>query len=100
MDAVETASEALRKVLSRNYGVVISEAHLSRMDGIELARHLSRRIHSPVIILTATWSEQDWETEREAYLAGAMHFLSKPLSLTTLSRLMNEIRNMLSKHEV
>jgi two-component system C4-dicarboxylate transport response regulator DctD len=100
VDAVSTASEALRRVVTRNYGIIISEAHLPRMNGIELTRHLSKRIHSPVIILTAAWSEQDSETEKAAYLAGAMHFLAKPLSLTALSRLMGEIRNLLSKHEV
>jgi len=68
-----------------------------KLTGIELARHLSRRIRSPRIILTAATSEQ--ETEKEAYLAGATHFLPRPLSLTALTQLVEEIRFSSSRSE-
>ena len=97
VDAVTTASDALRQVASRSYGLVISEIHLPKMTGIELARHLSRRIQSPRIILTAATSEP--ETEKEAYLAGATHFLPRPLSLTALTQLVEEIRFSSSRSE-
>ena len=89
VDTAESGSEALRHVLGRDYQVVISDVHIPKVNGIELARLLSRRIHSPrIILLTA---DPDPETVREAYSAGASHCLAKPISLTALSRVVEEL---------
>ncbi len=85
VDVAETAPEALRQVIRASYRVVISDIRLPRMDGLELARHLSRRVHSPQIILMT--GEHDPEVVREGYDAGASHVLFKPFSLTALTRL-------------
>lgn len=89
VDAVETGSEALRHVLGHEYQVVISDIHVPKVNGIELARLLSRRVRSPRIILIT--ANPDPETVREAYSAGASHCLAKPISLTALSRVVEEL---------
>jgi CheY-like chemotaxis protein len=89
VDTAASGSDALKHVLDREYKVVISDIRLPKMDGLELTRLLSRRIHSPRIILMT--ANPDPETIRDGYAAGALHVLSKPLSLTALVRLVGEL---------
>jgi CheY-like chemotaxis protein len=89
VDTAASAAEALRHVLSRNYQVVVSDIRLPQMDGLELARLLSRRVQSPRIVLMTAFASP--ETVKEAYAAGASHYMPKPISLATLSRLVKEL---------
>jgi CheY-like chemotaxis protein len=89
VDTAASAPEALRLVLSRNYQIVVSDIHLPQMDGMELARLLSRRVHSPRIILVTVFPSP--ETVKEAYAAGASQCMSKPISLAALYRLVKEL---------
>jgi CheY-like chemotaxis protein len=89
VDTAASGAEALRHVLGREYHVVISEFHPPHINGIELARLLTRRIRSPRVIIITTFT--DSETVREAYAAGASEFLAKPLSLMALSRAVTEL---------
>jgi two-component system response regulator PilR (NtrC family) len=89
VDTAASAAEALRYVLSRNYQIVVSDIRLPEMDGLELARLLSRRVHSPRIILMTAFGSP--EIVKEAYAAGASHYMPKPISLATLSRLVKQL---------
>jgi two-component system response regulator AtoC len=80
-----TGSEALRHVLGREYDVVICDIRLPKMDGLELTRLLTRRIRSPRILLMTAYPNP--ETVKECLSAGVAHVLAKPLSLTTLVRI-------------
>lgn len=88
VDTAGSVAEALRHVLGRDYDVVISDVHLTKSDGIELARLLSRRIRSPRIILTT--ADPSPELILEGYGSGASQVLSKPISLTLLRRAVEE----------
>jgi CheY-like chemotaxis protein len=89
VDTATSGSEALRFVLGRGYHAIITATSLPKIDGIELARLLSRRVQSPCIILVTASS--DPELLRQGYSAGATHVLSKPLSLTALARLVENL---------
>jgi CheY-like chemotaxis protein len=88
VDTAGSVAEALGHVLGRDYDVVISDIHLTRSDGIELARLLSRRIRSPRIILMT--SDPAPDLILQGYGAGASQVLSKPISLTSLLRAVEE----------
>jgi DNA-binding response OmpR family regulator len=88
VDTAGSVAEALRHVLGRDYDVVISDVHLTKSNGIELARLLSRRIRSPRIILMT--ADPAPELVLEGYGAGASQVLSKPVSLTLLLRTVEE----------
>jgi len=89
VDAASNGSEALRFVRGREYQVVVSDIRLPNIDGIELARLLSRRVRSPRIVLMTASSDRD--TVRQGYEAGATHVLSKPFSLSSLARMVEEL---------
>jgi CheY-like chemotaxis protein len=88
VDTAGSVTEALRRVLDRDYDVVISDIHLTGSDGIELARLLSRRVRSPRIILMTADPAPDLILE--GYASGASQVLSKPVSLTLLRRAVEE----------
>ena len=88
VDVAASGSEALRYVLVRKYQIVISELSVPKVDGIELARLLTRRIDSPRIILTSANPDPGWV--KAAFEAGASRVLSKPLNLASLSGVVEE----------
>ena len=89
VDTAANGSDALLHILGQEYHVVISDIRLPKVDGLELTRLLSRRIHSPRIILMTAFPNP--EMIRDGYAAGATHVLSKPVSLTALARLVGEL---------
>lgn len=95
VDAAASGTEALRHVLAREYHIVISDIRLPGMNGLELTRLLSRRIHSPQIILITAFPGPD--TQKDAYSAGATHFLPKPISLAGLANLVSRLAITVAK---
>jgi CheY-like chemotaxis protein len=89
VDTAATSPEALRHVLVRNYHVVVSSLSLPGLDGLELARLLSRRIHSPRIVLLSGNSDPKWV--KQAFDAGASRVFPKPLSVPALAEVIEEL---------
>jgi PAS domain S-box-containing protein len=74
-----SGTEALRRVLERDFAVVLLDVQMPGMDGFEVARHLrsvERTRHLPILFLTAI----DTTPERmmQGYAAGAVDYLAKP----------------------
>lgn len=84
--SVDTASDgigAMNLVSEREYDILVSDIRLPGLSGTEVARNvLKRRLCARVILLTAY---PDPQTVKDTYLAGAVHFLSKPVSLRQLA---------------
>ncbi len=80
---VEASSgpEALREVLRHDFCLILLDAFLPGMDGVEVASLIKQRERTrdiPIIFLTAAGMDQ--ETLRRAYAAGAADYLLKPIS--------------------
>ena len=77
IDTADTPEEALRQVYSQDYDVILSDIRMPRMDGVTLLRKLKAiQPHTPVILCTACGEE---ELRRQANVAGAFAFITKPL---------------------
>ncbi len=80
---------ALRRISSlTRYDLIIVDNHLPNINGLELAcyaRQLRHRQDIPIIMLSATSSEQ------EAYRAGVNVFLEKPHGITNLVQSINKL---------
>ncbi|HUQ05727.1 MAG TPA: hybrid sensor histidine kinase/response regulator [Kofleriaceae bacterium] len=80
---VVTASsggEALRRVLERDYALVLLDVHLPDIDGFEVAAMIKQRErskHTPIIMLTAAGSDRD--LIYRGYSAGAVDYMAKPI---------------------
>ncbi len=72
--------DALRKLLERDFAVVLLDVRMPEMDGYETAaliRGRQRSRHTPIIFLTAF--DTDREELRRAYSIGAADFIFKPI---------------------
>ena len=78
-DSVFDGEEAVGVALTTSYDVILLDVMLPKMDGIEVSRRLrSRRMHAPILMLTARDSIDDRVLGLEA---GADDYLVKPFAL-------------------
>ncbi|HWE27461.1 MAG TPA: hybrid sensor histidine kinase/response regulator, partial [Polyangia bacterium] len=74
-----SGEEALKQLLDRDFAVVLMDVQMPGMDGFqtaELIRQRDRTRHTPVIFVTAIFT--DPQSERKAYELGALDFVTKP----------------------
>jgi CheY-like chemotaxis protein len=84
-------SDALNKLSDHNYDLMIIDISMPRMDGLTLLRHIradKRYLNLPIVMLTASGEDRD---RREAMEVGASMFLTKPVSSTHLSSVVNDL---------
>lgn len=75
-----SGAEALRRVLERDFALILMDAHMPGMDGFETAeliRQRDRSRYTPIIFVTA-FERTDAQMFR-GYSAGAVDFLFKPI---------------------
>lgn len=80
-----TGGEALRRVLEREFALILLDVHLPDIDGFEVASMIKQRErskHTPIIMLTAAGSDR--ELIYRGYSAGAVDYMAKPLDPTIL----------------
>ena len=72
--------EALDLLQSAPADLVLTDIHLPDMDGIELARHLLKLQHPPVVIFTTAFHEH----AVQAFEVNAIDYLMKPVRMQRL----------------
>jgi DNA-binding response OmpR family regulator len=78
-DVVYDGEDALAAALTASYDVILLDVMLPRVDGVEVSRRLrSRRMHAPILMLTARDSIDDLVLGLES---GADDYLVKPFAL-------------------
>jgi len=86
-DSCEDGVEALAALSSRNYGAILADIHMPRMDGYELTRHLrdaeGRESTSRIPIIAVTANAMRGEEER-CLAAGMDAYLAKPVAIQRL----------------
>src|SRR5271169_754955 len=76
VDEAATAAQALQLVNQRHYDMVLLEARLPDMDGLELCRQVRQRnFRAPIVFLSASGSDADIIL---ALRAGANDYITKP----------------------
>jgi signal transduction histidine kinase/DNA-binding response OmpR family regulator len=110
-DAAESGEEALKKILMRDYSLIIMDVQMPGMDGFEVVETLSgsnRTKDIPVIFLSAINKHKKYISK--GYETGGVEYLTKPvdpdllilkvktfLKLYEQKRELKDIRDMLSK---
>ncbi|MGQ0576426.1 MAG: response regulator [Pseudonocardia sp.] len=77
--AVTSGEDALKRLLSEDYAVILLDAHMPGMDGFETAGHVKQRErtrHIPILFLTAV--DYDPHLAFRGYQAGAVDYITKP----------------------
>lgn len=81
--------EALDKLSERPAEVVLMDIRMPQMDGIELARHLNKLDHPPVIIFTTAYDAY----AIQAFEQRAIDYLLKPIRLGRLFDALSRARD-------
>ncbi len=74
--------EALAQVAARTPDLVLLDLHMADLDGLEVCRRLRRREGAPRLPVVFVSSERDPETKVEAFLAGAVDYVTKPFEFS------------------
>jgi len=85
--SVMTAADGLegaRLAVENEFEVVVSDIRLPGLSGTDLSRKINGGPRPPKVILITAYPGV--ETVQEASLSGAVHFLSKPLSIRVLAQ--------------
>lgn len=75
-----SGTEALKRILERDFALILLDVLMPDMDGFEVAAHIKTRPrsrHTPIIFLTAAGA--DMKSIYKGYSVGAVDYLSKPL---------------------
>jgi CheY-like chemotaxis protein len=79
--------EALEKVKSSNFDLVLTDIRMPKMDGLEFVRQVRselKRPDLPIIIISTKGADEDIELGMSL---GASGYLSKPISMSRLKEL-------------
>lgn len=90
VDTAANGEEALQKIKSRGYDLILTDLKMEKMDGLQLLEHARRE--AP---LTETIVITGYATVHSAVASlkkGAVHYLSKPVNLDELRTLVRSIK--------
>ena len=77
--SVTSGEDALKRLLTDDYAVILLDANMPGMDGFETAGHVKQRErtrHIPILFLTAV--DYDPHLAFRGYQAGAVDYITKP----------------------
>src|SRR5262249_51384585 len=91
VEEVSDGLEALGRLRSRSYSLVMTDLEMPRMDGFELAAELSRLAISPRVPVIMASTRTDPGTRRRALELGAQAFIAKPIDPELLAGKVREL---------
>ena len=93
VEGVSDANEALVRMRSRKYALVISDMEMEPMDGIQLLREIradDALMNTPFILTETSFEFEDINV---AHLAGADAFILKPFDIALLKTKLKQVLN-------
>lgn len=91
VEEVSDGLEALGKLRTKGYGLVVSDLEMPRMDGFELLAELARLEIAPTVPVIVASTRSDPETRRKVLALGAREFLPKPIDPDALTALVRAL---------
>ncbi|MEQ8351564.1 MAG: response regulator [Leptospiraceae bacterium] len=100
LDSAWNGKEAVRKTANQDFDLILMDLQMPELDGLSACKLIKRRyarrpsyqsrVCPPVVALTASSLEED---KQEAFEAGMVRFVSKPVTPSELRRLVQETIN-------
>lgn len=94
IDEAENAVQALKKIESQSFDVILCDIKMPGMDGLELLKKMGEITNAPVIMISGHGTI---DNVVEALKLGAFDYIQKPLDL---NRLLVSIRNALDRQSL
>ncbi|TGX83316.1 hybrid sensor histidine kinase/response regulator [Palleniella muris] len=83
-DIASNASEALRKMESESYDLVITDMTMPKMSGLAMAKHIRQGVHNPHVPIIILTGKIDDDLKTKALLTGINVFMTKPFNAEQL----------------
>jgi chemotaxis protein histidine kinase CheA len=93
VDEVSNGVEALGKLTSRSYSMILTDLEMPRMDGFELLAELKRSPTLAALPVIVASTESRPATRRRALALGARAFVAKPIDQDELARVAGALLN-------
>jgi len=107
-DSADSGEEALRKILQKEYSLILLDVQMPGMDGFEVAETISgysRSKHIPIIFLSAVNTDKRFVAK--GYASGGIDYITKPIDpdilmhkVRTLHHLTRQNRELNVAHEL
>jgi DNA-binding NtrC family response regulator len=95
VEEAEDGVQGLEKIKNNDYGLVLCDIKMPKMDGVELLEAVKKiKPEVPMVMISG---HGDMETAIQAMRLGAFDYISKP---PDLNRLLNTVRNALDKKQL
>jgi len=94
VECVSNAKEALMKIETGNFDIILADIKMPGMDGLEMHRRI-KEINSEVIVIVMT-AFASVETAVQALKDGAFDYVTKPFDPDDLSHLIRNAANLIS----
>lgn len=95
VEEAEDGVQGLEKIKNSDYGLVLCDIKMPKMDGVELLEAVKKiKPEVPMVMISG---HGDMETAIQAMRLGAFDYISKP---PDLNRLLNTVRNALDKKQL
>lgn len=91
VEEVSDGLEALGRLRTRTYALVVSDLEMPRMDGFELLAELNRLAIAPAVPVVVASTKSDGETRRRVLGLGAREFLAKPIDPDAMTALVGSL---------
>jgi putative nucleotidyltransferase with HDIG domain len=84
VDHVDNGGKALQQLAKSPYDIILTDLHMPVLDGLELLRQVKQDYPNTDVIMVTGYASID--TARQALKLGAFDYLTKPLDLDDLTR--------------
>ena len=90
VDTAENGSQAIQKLTSREYDLVLTDLKMDKMDGMELLEQTKKISPCTEIVIFTGYATVS--TAVNALRKGAVHYLSKPINLDELRDVVKQVK--------
>jgi DNA-binding NtrC family response regulator len=87
VECVSSAAEALSRLDTESFDVIVTDLNMPGMTGLELIRHLERRPHGAQVLMVTAYASVT--TAVEAIRHGAFDYIEKPFNIEQLEGLVS-----------
>lgn len=91
VEEVSNGLEALSRLRSKSYTMVLTDLEMPHLDGLELLAELGRLQPEAAVPVVVASTKNDPETRRRVFELGARAFLTKPVETDELARLIRSL---------
>ena len=91
VDTAENGMDALEKIMSKKYDLILSDINMPVMDGYEFVKRLRKLDNyklTPVVFVTTLESDED---RKKGFMSGATLFIVKPIDNEVLKNILESI---------